>query len=135
MTIPDGSSQDSDDDDDSREGLGLGSISINPLLQRIADLFNMTASTLRSPTSASSGGENSRRDNDDEDEDGQTKKNQSGKGKGQQQGTAKGTGKTPSPSGSQGKYSIDTSDITVVKKNMFREGKVHFYTASLPGFI
>ena len=138
------------DADEDRQG-GLGSI--NPLLLRIADLFNMTASTLRSPSSSSSSSSTSGRegtshdddtwDTEDGDDDiDDENENESAKGPGlgpkQKKGPGNGNKKPispPSPVNSQGKYSIDTNDITVVKKNMFREGKVHFYTASLPGFI
>jgi len=145
------------DTDEDRHG-GLGS-SINPLFLRIADLFNITTAgggKLRSPTSSTSGREHTSDDeNTDEEEDGDDhdndndnididETNESKKGpefgpdrkkdKGQGKGKKKRVSSSP-PVVSQGKYSIDTNDITVVKKNMFREGKVHFYTASLPGFI
>ena len=140
------------DADEDRQG-GLGSI--NPLFLRIADLFNMTASNLRSPSLSSSSSSTSGREGTSHDEDTEydgdddidvddENENESAKGPGlgpkQKKGKGPGNGNKkpispPSPVNSQGKYSIDTNDITVVKKNMFREGKVHFYTASLPGFI
>ena len=102
----------------------------------------MTASSLRSPSSSSSSSSSGRKgdsldeddidsDNSDIGDDKSGDDHQQGSGSGLKKGKKK---PVPPPS-LQGKYNIDTSDITVVKKNMFREGKVHFYTASLPGFI
>ena len=74
-------------------------------------------------------------DHDQVDGQGRKKRPAKGQGPGPGPGSQQGKSKPVSPPVSQGKYSIDTRDITVVKKNMFKEGKVHFYTASLPGFI